>query len=78
MKTNFTFLMKRTLVTVFVAAFSFLNLAGQTTHNVTVTNFAFAPSQLTITAGDKVIWKNNVGTHNVNGTKEAFASNPES
>jgi plastocyanin len=78
METNFTFSMIRTLVLTFVVAFSTLNLAGQTTHNVAVTNNVFTPSELTITAGDKVIWKNTQGSHNVNGTKATFASNPES
>lgn len=78
MKTHFTLSLKRTLFMTFVAVFSILNLAAQTTHNVSVTNFAFTPSQLTIMAGDKVIWKNNGGSHNVNGTKATYASNPES
>jgi plastocyanin len=78
METNFTFSMIRTLVMTFVVAFSTLNLVGQTTHNVAVTNNVFTPSELTITAGDKVIWKNTQGSHNVNGTKATFVSNPES
>jgi len=78
MKTIFTFSMIRTLVLMFVVVTLTLNLAGQTIYNVSVANYSFSPSQLTINVGDKVIWKNIGGTHNVNGTKATFASNPES
>lgn len=78
MKTNFTFSKIRTLAMTFVVALVTLNLAGQTTHTVSVTNFAFTPKSLTITVGDKVVWNNNEGTHNVNGTKATYPSNPES
>jgi len=78
MKTNSTFSFIRTLIFAFLTAFFTLNSVGQTTHTVSVANYSFTPSQLTITVGDKVIWKNNGGTHNVNGNKSTFASNPES
>lgn len=77
MKTIFTLKTSTILVTVFILALS-LNLKGQTTHNITVTSNAFTPPQITITAGDKIVWKNNEGSHNVNGNKTTFASNPES
>ena len=55
-----------------------MTLFGQTSHTVTVSNFAFSPKEITISAGDTVIWKNNQGTHNVNGTIGTYPSNPES
>ncbi|MDP2890978.1 MAG: plastocyanin/azurin family copper-binding protein [Bacteroidota bacterium] len=79
MGTIFTSSSLRTLFATFIFAFFSLNLAGQTTHQVAVTDFAFTPSQLTITAGDKVVWTNTGAMgHNVNGMKATFASNPES
>jgi len=78
MKTIFTFTMIRTFVLMFFATISTLNVIGQTTYNVAVANYSFSPAQVTINIGDKVVWKNNGGTHNVNGTKATFASNPES
>lgn len=53
---------------------------GQATvHNVTVgvPNNQFAPSSLTITAGDTVTWTNAAGFHNVNGTTGVGVGNPE-
>jgi plastocyanin len=77
MKTNFTYKTCSFFALILILALS-LNLNGQTTYNVAVTNYAFTPSQLTITAGDKIIWKNNGGSHNVNGTQSTFANNPAS
>lgn len=77
METNFTFKTYRFMAIIFILALS-LNLKGQTTHNVSVTSNVFTPSQLTITAGDKVVWKNDGGSHNVNGNKATFANNPAS
>jgi plastocyanin len=78
MKTNFTLKFIRHLALAAILAHLCLILPAQTTHNVAVTNDLFTPSQLTITAGDKVIWQNSAGSHNVNGTKTTFPSNPES
>jgi plastocyanin len=47
-------------------------------HSVSVTNYKFTPSDLQISVGDTVEWKNTQGSHNVNGTKTTFPSNPES
>lgn len=77
MKTNFTSKIFSSFATFIILAFS-LSLNGQTTHNVAVTSNVFTPSQLTINVGDKVIWSNTQGSHNVNGNKNTFASNPES
>jgi len=55
-----------------------LNLAGQTSHKVTVANFSFSPKDLTITAGDTVIWSNTAGNHNLDGLQSVFPSNPVS
>lgn len=55
------------------------NLAQtQTTHQVSVTSNAFTPTNLVITEGDSVVWTNNQGNHNVNGSTGTFPSNPES
>jgi predicted lipoprotein with Yx(FWY)xxD motif/plastocyanin len=51
---------------------------GQTSHAVSVNNYEFTPSEISINPGDTVIWTNSQGTHNVNGTQSTFPSNPES
>lgn len=56
----------------------FVNAWAQTTHNVSVTNYVFSPSTLTINQNDIVTWTCTQGTHNVNGTKTTFADNPSS
>jgi len=79
MKILFTSTSFRTFAIALVITISTLNLVGQTTYTVAVTDDQFTPSNLTITTGDKVIW-NDTGTmpHNVNGTTATFASNPVS
>ncbi|HEY3371833.1 MAG TPA: plastocyanin/azurin family copper-binding protein [Prolixibacteraceae bacterium] len=63
----------------FVIAISTLNLVGQTKHSVSVTNYQFTPKELTITAGDTVVWTNATTTgHNVDGLQSVFPTNPES
>ena len=51
---------------------------AQTSHIVEATINVFTPDQLTISTGDTVIWINQEGSHNVNGTQETYPSNPES
>jgi len=46
--------------------------------DVTVRNYDFNPSSITIAAGDTVRWTNIQGNHNVNGRKDTFPSNPTS
>lgn len=53
-------------------------LSAQVLHNVSVDNFAFTPSTLTINAGDTVRWTNNSGAHSVDGTAAIFPTNPVS
>jgi plastocyanin len=77
MKTNFTSKACGLIAMFFVLALS-LSSNAQTSHNVAVTNNVFTPAQLTINTGDKVVWTNTQGSHNVNGSKSTFASNPES
>jgi len=77
MKTNFTSKTFSFFAAFIILAFS-LSLNAQTTHNVAVTSNVFTPSEITINVGDKVIWTNSQGSHNVNGNKDTFASNPES
>ena len=51
---------------------------GQVSHAIEVVSNVFIPDSLTIQAGDTVIWTNTQGTHNVNGTQDAYPNNPES
>jgi plastocyanin len=79
MKTIFTFKNRLHLATGLTLAFLFFGLNTYATiHRVNVMNFKFDPKEITITAGDTVIWTNNNGNHNVNGQKSVYPSNPES
>ena len=62
----------------FLLAYLSMNLNAQTSHSVTVSSFKYTPADLTITAGDEVVWTNTGGTHNVDGKTSVFPSNPES
>jgi len=66
------------LFTLFVASFLCFAIQAQTTHNVSVTSNQFTPADLTIEVGDEVVWTNNGGSHNVNGTTTTYPDNPES
>ncbi len=55
-----------------------ISVNAQTTHQVNVSGFSFTPSNLVINTGDKVVWSNTGGFHNVNGTIETYPDNPES
>jgi len=55
-----------------------LDLTGQANYNITVSGTSFSPNEITIFAGDNVIWENVSGSHNVNGTTTTYPSNPES
>jgi len=46
----------------------------QTVHDVTVSNFSFNPTQLTINSGDIVRWTNAGGLHNVVADDNSFTS----
>jgi plastocyanin len=48
---------------------------AQVTHEVTVQNFSFSPATLVINQGDIVVWVNEGGFHNVNGTLVTFPDN---
>lgn len=50
------------------------DIIAQTTHDVTVANFSFTPSQLTIQVGDIVRWTNSGGFHNVVADDNSFTS----
>ena len=47
---------------------------GQTSHTVTLTNFAFTPQTVTVNVGDTVKWNNVQGTHNVRADDFSFFS----
>jgi plastocyanin len=51
---------------------------AQVSHAVTASGLVFSPKELVIDAGDTVVWTNTSGTHNVNGSKSVYPSNPES
>ncbi len=54
------------------------SLHAQTTHVVVLNPMDFSPANLTIRQGDTVEWQNNGSIpHNVNGTTDAWPSNPE-
>lgn len=74
------FILKKGSLLLFITGTIFfsVNLSGQTSHTVTVSNFEFSPKELTISVGDTVVWKNVSGMHNVNGTVTTYPSNPES
>ena len=78
MKTNFTLKSFRLIALTFGLAYLSLNLYAQTSFNVTVSNYKFSPANLTVTAGDEVVWTNTGGTHNVDGKTTVFPSNPVS
>ena len=66
-----------TLVLIIVSA-AWPGAEGQASHDVDVSNYEFNPAEITIQAGDEVIWTNSEGSHNVNGSQSLFPSNPES
>jgi plastocyanin len=79
MKTTFT--TRTLLMPVKVMALTCLLYSpaeAQISHVIDVVNFSFDPEELTIQAGDTVIWTNTEGSHNVDGTQGEFPSNPES
>lgn len=78
MKTIFTVRKFRYLILSGILVYFSLNLAGQTSYSVSASNYQFSPKNLTITAGDEVVWTNSSGNHNVNGDKATFPSNPVS
>ena len=75
MKINFTSIRSNLI---FGLLFLPVFIMAQTSHTVNVTSNVFTPDEITITAGDTVIWTNSQGSHNVNGTTSTFPSNPES
>ncbi len=67
-------------ITIFISMFVvfLFQATAQTSHDVSVTSNVFTPSDLTISVGDTIVWTNNEGFHNVNGTTSAYPDNPES
>lgn len=71
-------LFQKILITATVIVFSVLTISAQSSYEISVTNYAFNPDELTIQTGDTVIWINSEGNHNVNGTTNTYPLNPES
>ncbi|MCB9341458.1 MAG: lamin tail domain-containing protein [Lewinellaceae bacterium] len=69
--------MKKTIFTL-LAFLTFCAFANATQHMVNAANASFSPKDLTINAGDTVVWMNTAGLHNVNGSQQSFPDNPES
>lgn len=78
MKTSFTFRKLSYFVLTGFLVYLSTNLSAQTSYSVTVSNYQFSPKNLTITAGDEVVWTNSSGSHNVDGETGTFPSNPVS
>jgi len=78
MKTISTFKNWRYFALSLVLAFLSFSVNAQMSHVVSVSSYKYDPKELTITAGDTVIWKNLGGNHNVDGKQSAYATNPES
>jgi len=49
---------------------------SQTLHVVELTNFVFTDADITIFVGDKVMWRNNQGFHNVIADDNSFTNGP--
>ena len=49
-----------------------------TSEVVSVNNFSFSPNHLDIDVGETVTWTRINGSHNVDGSTDAFANNPDS
>lgn len=78
MKTIFTVKISKLLLLSFAIVLLSINLEAQTSHKVSVVNNRFDPKEITINAGDTVIWTNSQGSHNVDGLQSVFPNNPES
>ena len=44
---------------------------------VVLSGLAFSPADVTINIGDKLLWMNQSGTHNINGSLDTYPDNPE-
>ena len=81
MKTIFTLkdrLIPKLSVLIIMSILMTVNVSAGMKHVITVADYKFTPSELTISIGDTVEWQNTLGHHNVNGTIVTFPSNPES
>tara|TARA_B100001758_G_C18334968_1_gene571037 strand:- start:1 stop:1302 length:1302 start_codon:yes stop_codon:yes gene_type:complete len=68
------------LTMLFVSLYLFANsntISAQTLHVINTQGMTFSPANITINAGDTVVWNNTSGYHNVNGTQNTFPNNPE-
>ena len=67
--------MKRSIL--FLQLFIFAAFSAQSeTIQVSAQNFSFTPANITVNVGDTVVWTNNQGTHDVNGTINTITGNP--
>ena len=67
--------MKKT-IQLFILLFTVVFIYGQTTHTINAGSFYYSPSELTIDQGDIVIWINDGGLHDVNGSINSITDLP--
>lgn len=75
--------MKHSYIKTLILSFAFtalitIGVKAQESHTVVATSNEFTPAQLEINQGDTVVFVNEQGTHNVNGTQDLFPNNPVS
>ena len=67
--------MKNTILLLQLFLFATLSVQSETIQ-VTAQNFSYTPANITINVGDSVVWINNQGNHDVNGTTNSITGNP--
>ncbi|MFQ5446524.1 MAG: lamin tail domain-containing protein, partial [Saprospiraceae bacterium] len=67
----------RNSIFTFLLLFTFTIFSQAQEDTVTLSGISFTPQNLTITAGETVLWDNTSGFHNVNGSLTDYPNNPE-
>ncbi len=68
-------IMKNTILLLQLFLFATLSVQSETIQ-VTAQNFSYSPANITINVGDTVVWTNNQGNHDVNGTINSITGDP--
>ena len=76
MKKLYTTILTMLLVSLYLFTYS-NTISAQTLHIINTQGMTFSPANITVNAGDTVVWNNTGGYHNVNGTQNTFPNNPE-